>query len=147
MQGRGSKEVEGACRDLQGAQLVPTAEVNGELQYEVILKEGTKRHQLCSGLSSVEQRWLVRRINDHLESLGVEVHFLSTLIYPPTHIWLGSGLISVEAQWLLRCINEHMDSMASVLQSIPPPPPPPPAPPITHTHVSLDGNTDWSVKQ
>ena len=73
LQGKGSREAEGACSDLQGAQLVPTAEVNGDLQCEVILKEGIRQHQLGAGLSLVEQRWLVRRINQHLESLGIEV--------------------------------------------------------------------------
>ncbi|KAK9822343.1 hypothetical protein WJX74_010055 [Apatococcus lobatus] len=70
--GKGSREAEGACSDLQGAQLVPLAEVNGELQCEVVLKEGTRRHQLGASLSLVEQRWLVQRINQHLESLGIE---------------------------------------------------------------------------
>lgn len=59
---------------------MPTARVNGELQCEVILKEGTRRHQLGAGLSLVEQRWLVRRINEHLQSLGVEVCQLTSFM-------------------------------------------------------------------
>ena len=117
LQGKGSREADGACSDLQGAQLVPTARVNGELQCEIILKEGTRRHQLGAGLSLVEQRWLVRRINQHLESLGVEVRQLSSLmLLLIDHSEQGLGeTVNIEARTAPAWFNHSSAAVAAAI--------------------------------
>lgn len=64
--GRQSKELTGRSADLEGATIEVPMVVNGEPQYQLVLKEGINRHMFGEGLNPREQEWLADVINAHV---------------------------------------------------------------------------------